>query len=1098
MKENYLKQHFYESVCTKKFLRIFKLIMVLLFVLNLNSTWANTEEPQQRKVTGTVTDSKTGESLAGVNIIIQGSVTGTMADSNGQYSIDVPGQNSVLVFSFIGYVSRSINVGSQSVINVTLDGEVTALNEVVVTALGISREKKALGYAVQDISGTEIKKTAETSVINALVGKSAGVYVNSSSGNVGASSRILIRGNNSLKGNNQPLFVVDGLPIDNSIVSTTSGGYDFTDHGTGAADINPSDIADMTILKGGNAAALYGSRGANGVILITTKSGSKRGFMVEIENSTTFSNPLLLPDFQNDYGQGGGQQYWYKDGLNGGKNDGVDESFGPRLDYTVKAEDIAPGGKLEWAVAAGFPQTAGSILKLPQFNSPIDPETGMRIPTPWISHPDNVKSYYETGITNITNVALSNGGKWGNIRLSLTNSNQKGMTPNTEQIKRTFNFSGQTNLTEKLSFDAKGSYININGNLNGSGYTFNNVGMQTVWTGRQVDWAWEKTHTQNPDGTPISWISRWHDNPYWMAKNFLNPQTKNRFIGSASLKYQFTDWLSLTARAGTDYSNEQVELKRAYYSINYKEGKYTVSNYFRQEINADFLLSAFKKISDDLTISGNFGGNVMNQQYRFQESAVARLVVPYIYSLSNAKDKPTTSYNMSEKEIQSLYGAVSLSFRDQLYLDLTGRNDWSSTLPVDNNSYFYPSATGSWIFTKTFNLSPDVFTFGKVRLGWAQVGNDTDPYKLNLIYNASTPYGNNPLFSLSSTLPAQNLKNELITSKELGLDLKFLNNRIGLDLTLYKSIAKNQILNATIASTSGYDQQTINAGQIDNSGIEIVLTGTPVETDDFSWNILVNWSRNRSKIVSLNGEIKSLELYKTEGDQISVVADVGGSYGDMIGTGFVYHENGKPMVDADGVPMTSELRTLGNVMPDWLAGINNSFIYKGFNFSFLIDARVGGDIWSRTNADGWATGSLKSTTGLNAKGNPVRDPIENGGGYLFDGVFADGTPNNIYQYLDDFRWNGWAAGERWLYDATYVKLRELSLSYSLPGNLAGKLKLRGIDIGVFARNVAILYTKCENFDPEVSNRDASQSSQGSEFGSNPSARNIGFRIKLTY
>ena len=313
---------------------------------------------------------------------------------------------------------------------------------------------------------------------------------------------------------------------------------------------------------------------------------------------------------------------------------------------------------------------------------------------------------------------------------------------------------------------------------------------------------------------------------------------------------------------------------------------------------------------------------------------------------------PTTSYYASEKEIQSLYGSVSLSFRDQLYLDLTGRNDWSSTLPVDNNSYFYPSATTSWIFTKTLNLNPEVFSFGKLRVGWAQVGNDTDPYMLDLTYSASTPYGSNPSFSLTNTMPAQNLKNELITSQELGLDLKFFKNRLGLDLTLYKSTAKNQILNAAVASTSGYDEQTINAGQIDNKGIEIVLTGTPVATNDFSWDIMVNWSRNRSKVVSLTEKFKFLELYKTEGGAITVVAPVGGSYGDMIGTGYVYHENGKPMVDADGVPMTSELRTLGNIMPDWLAGINNSFSYKGFNFSFLIDAKIGGDVWSRTNADG--------------------------------------------------------------------------------------------------------------------------------------------------
>ncbi len=1068
---------------------------LVLFYLVLVTTLS--AYSQNRTVSGTVTSSATGEKMAAVTISVKGTGIGTITGDDGKYTLSVPSAGT-LVASFIGMNTIEVPITNAEVYDFVLESATVGLDEVVVTALGISREKKALGYAVQDISGEVLKNSAETNVINALSGRSAGVYVNSSNGNVGSSSRIVIRGNRSLKGNNEPLFVVDGVPIDNTIVQSTRGNYDFTDMGNGAADINPSDIADMTILKGGNAAALYGSRGANGVILITTKSGSKKGFRVEVENSTTFSNPLLLPDYQNEYGQGGGQQYWYKDGLNGGKHDGVDESFGPRLDYTVRAEDIVPGGKLYWAVQAGFPQTAGQILKIPQFDSPIDPATGNRIPTPWISHPDNISGFYETGVTSITNAALSNGGAWGNIRLSITNSNQQGMTPNTDQIKNTFNFSGKSNLTDKLSFEAKSSYINIHGNLNGSGYTFNNIGMGTVWSARQADWEYMKTHIENPDGTPISWINRYSNNPYWTQYKNLNPQSKNRFIGSASVTYQLLDWLSVTARAGTDYSNEQVELIRAYYGINDREGRYGVTNYFRQETNADFLFIANKEISESITVSGSFGGNIMNNKYNTQNSYVDKLVVPNVYSLSNAKETPTTTYYKREKEIQSLYGAASIAYNNQLFLDITGRNDWSSTLPVNNNSYFYPSVTASWIFSETLDLDPNLLSFGKIRMGLAQVGNDADPYMINVNYNAATPYGSNPLYSLSNTLPPANLVNELITSQELGLDLKFFNNRLGLDLTVYKSVSKNQILSAAISSTAGYTSQTINAGQIDNNGVEIVLNAKPIETSDFSWDVTVNWSTNKSKIIALNGDIQSLELYKAEGNQITVVAAVGGAYGDMMGKGFVYHENGKPIVDANGVPLTSDVRKLGNIMPDWMGGINNSFNYKGVNLSFLIDAKIGGDIWSRTNADGWATGVLKSSIGLNPKGNPVRDPLADGGGYLFDGVFENGTPNTVYQYLDDFRWNGFAAGERWLYDASYVKLREISLGYSLPLNLVSKAKLRGVDLSLFARNIAILYSKTENFDPEVSNRNASQASQGSEFGSNPSARNIGFRVKLTF
>lgn len=1067
-----------------------------LFLFGIYLFVTGTIVAQNQMISGTVTD-ETGIPLLGVTVLADNSNEGAITDFDGKYNIPT-NESTTLTFSYIGYSEQTVAIGSKTTIDIVMQPDVQSLDEVIVTALGITREKKALGYAVQEIDGDDIKNTAETNVINALAGKSAGVFVNSSNGNVGASSRITIRGNQSLTGNNQPLFVVDGIPIDNTIVTSTRGNYDFTDMGNGAADINPSDIAEMTILKGGNASALYGSRGANGVVLITTKSGKGKGFSVSVESTVTMSSPLLLPDYQNEYGQGGGLQFWYADGLNGGKNDGVDESFGPRLDYEVQPEDIVPGGKLYWAIEAGFPQTPGEILTLPQFNSPVDPVTGERTPTPWVSNPDNIKNFYETGITRITNVALSNSGQWGNMRLSITNSDQTGMVPNTNQTKNTINFSGSTQLNEKLSFEAKGSYINSNGNLNGAGYTFNNIGMQTIWTARQVDWAYMKDNIENPDGTQISWINRWHNNPYWIQYKNLNPQTKNRLIGSSSLKYQFNDWLSLTTRAGIDYSNEQVELVRAYYGNNDPEGRYAVSNYFRQEINADVLLSATKNITDDLSLNANLGANIMNNQYRLQTSSVDRLVVPNIYSLSNAKETPTTTFYQREKEIQSVFASLSLGYKSQVYLDLTGRNDWSSTLPQTNSSYFYPSATASWLFSETFNTSKSLFSFGKIRLSVAQVGNDTDPYRLDATYNAATPYGDNASFSLSTAMPPSDLVNELVTSSEIGIDTKFFNNRLGIDLTLYKSVAKNQILSAPISPTSGFNSQVINAGQVNNEGIELILTGTPVQTTNFSWDITANYAKNTSEIISLNDNIERLELFTAEGNQITVVADVGGSYGEMWGKGFVYHENGKPIVDADGVPLTSDLKKLGNIMPDWLGGLNNSFTYKNLNLSVLIDAKIGGDVYSRTNQDGWATGALTSTTGLNANGVSVRDPLSDGGGYLFDGVFEDGSPNTVYKDLDGFRWNPFARAERWIYDASYVKLRQITLSYALPKKTVKQIGLSAIDLSLFARNIALLYKKNENFDPEVSNRDASLSSQGSEFASNPSARNIGIRAKITF
>ena len=1054
---------------------------------------------QVRTLKGTVTSGQDGQPLPGVTVLIVGSSTGVITDGNGDFSIPFSGTSGKLQFSFVGMQQQTVDITSATVYNVVLQQDITALDEVVVTALGITREKKALGYAAQDISGDNLKRTAETNIVNALAGKSAGVYVQSASGNVGASSRIIIRGNSSLRDDNQPLFVVDGIPVDNSLTAM-GGGMTSNDFGNAAADINPSDIAEMTILKGANAAALYGSRGANGVILITTKSGARRGFSVSVESSTTFSKPLILPEYQDKYGQGGFMQFWYKDGLNGGKYDGVDESYGPELDYTVKTEDIQPGGRLYWAIEAGFPQTPGQVLTLPQFNSPIDPNTGDRIPTPWISHPDNVKNFFVTGLTAINNVSLSSGGNWGNIRLSLTNSTQKGTVPNTDQKKNTISFSSLSKLNDKLSFEVRAQYMNIHSdNLPGAGYTFNNPMMQTIWGARQVDWEYMRDNIQRPDGTQITWIERWHDNPYWMQYKMLDPLTKNRLIGNALMKYEITDWLNFQVRAGTDYSSQQVERQRAWGGVSggTREGWWEAYSTVRQEINADFLLAARKKVSEDFTIAGNFGGNIMNNKYQDQMTRVPKLVVPDIYAVSNAKEPATTSFYKSEREIQSLYGSFSMEYRNQIFFDLTGRNDWSSTLPPKNNSYFYPSATLSWIFSETLGLDKNMFTFGKLRVGWAQVGNDAGPYRLSQTYGSAMPFGTNPSFSLGNTLPPLDLKNELIDSKEVGADLRFFSNRVGLDVTLYTSSAKNQILSAVISNATGYSTSVINAGRIDNRGIEVMFKVTPVQANDFSWNIDLNWSKNKNQVVELNEQIESYELYKIY-NQITVVAPVGGSYGTMMGKGYVYDDNGNMVVGANGIPKTSDIKEIGNIMPDWIGGMNNTFTYKNFSFGFLLDGRKGGDIFSRTNWDGFSTGVLATTVGLNDRGVEMREPVEAGGGINFGGVFEDGTPNNVYVEMEDARWNGFARGERFTYDASFIKLREMILTWSIPTEALRRFKVKAAEVSLFGRNMAILYSNVPNVDPEAATNSAALGSQGGEYGSIPPSRNIGFTLKLTF
>jgi TonB-linked SusC/RagA family outer membrane protein len=1073
-----------------------KYVLLILFIL----IGISVVQGQGRRVTGTVTSGQDGSTLPGVAVVVKGTTIGVNTNVDGYYSINIIGEEATLGFSYIGMESQEVKVTQgRDVYDVILQPAVVGLGDVVVTALGISRERKALGYAAQELSGDELTKAPETNIVNSLSGKTAGVYINSSGGNVGASSRIIIRGNSSLRDDNQPLFVVDGIPITNRL--TRLGGSNVSnDFGNSAADINPADIEDITVLKGANAAALYGSRGANGVILITTKSGSKKGFSVELESTTTFSTPLVLPEYQNQYGQGDKYQYAYKDGLNGGIMDGVDESFGPKLDYIVKQEDIQLGGDLYWTVGAGIPQTVGQILQLPQFNSPIDPATGKRTPTPWISRPDNIKNFFETGILAVNNISIGNGGEWGNLRLSLSNSNQKGMIPNTDQKKNTVNFSGKANLSKKLSFEVRSSYMNIHSdNLTGAGYSSNNPMQQTVWGGRQVDWDYLKDNILRPDGSQVTWISRYHDNPYFLQYYMLNPMTRNRLIGSAILRYQLTDWLNVQLRAGTDYSGQKVERQWEQGSVNAiaKFGRFEVHNTTDQEINADFLISASKSVSEDIVISGNIGGNIMNSKYSSQSSEVAKLVVPSVFSVANAAEPAITDYYRSEKEIQSLYASASFEWRKQIYVDLTGRNDWSSTLPSHNNSYFYPSATTSWIFSETFGFDEKILSFGKIRLGWAQVGNDAGPYRLSQVYNSAQPFGSDPSFSLGSTLPPLDLKNELIESTEIGVDLRFFDHRLGLDLTLYKSSARNQILNVDLSNATGYSAMAINAGQIDNKGIEVILTGTPVQKKDFSWDVTVNWSKNQNKVIALSGELGSYELYRIFNQWITVIAPVGGEYGTMMGNGYVRDDNGNIVVNSNGIPL-QEYKKVGNIMPDWIGSISNRFSYKGLGLSVFIDMKKGGNIFSRTNWNGWQTGVLATSVGLNDKGGNLRDPVSENGGFCFGGVFQDGTPNNIYLDFQANRYNPAARSERWTYDASYIKLREVALSYSLPKSLISKLSLRDAEISVFGRNLAILHKNILNVDPEASVNDSSLSSQGGEHASIPTPRNIGFRLKLNF
>ncbi|MCK9399699.1 MAG: SusC/RagA family TonB-linked outer membrane protein [Bacteroidales bacterium] len=1053
-------------------MRKFTLFFVFLLFVGMHAALA------QMEVKGTVTDAKDGTPLPGVSIVVKGTLTGTVTDINGKFVLTVPAGYNELIFSFVGMLTREEKIDGRAVINITLEDDVVGLNEVVVTALGISREKKSIGYAVQDMKGEELAKAKETNIVNSLSGKIAGVQITNSSGAVGSSSRIVIRGAGSLGGNNQPLFVVDGIPINNDdfaagdglggkgrVVSKNNG----TNRGNGAADINPDDIESISVLKGPNAAALYGSRAANGVILITTKSGSlsgttRKGLNIELSNSTTFERPLRLPDYQNEYGQGAEGVFSYVDGAGGGTKDGVDESWGPKLD-------------------------AG--LMLPQYDSPI--VDGVRTATPWISHPDNIKDFLETGVTTTTNLAIVGGYTDANFRLSYTNMNQTGMLPNTDYKKNTLAFGASANATDKLNISGSVNYVSATSdNLPAYGYDAQNVFQQFIWASRQVNYSDLKNYT-NPDGSKYNWNYNYHNNPYFTLNENLNTLDRDRLFGNAKVLYKFTENLSAFVRTGIDnYSNLSTE-RAAYGDMDNPNGFYDEALSTFKEINTDALIMFDKGLGEYFDLNVNLGGNIMNQNFHRTFGAADELAVADVYTLANSKVALRSTSFFREKSIHSLYFSGQLGFKNALFLEFTGRNDWSSTLPKESWSYFYPSFTLSAVITDLAKMDNKVLSYAKVRVGYAVVGSDTDPYNLLPVlsfgsgWNSATKYLNQ---YVPDGLPNPELKPQKVYGFETGAELKFFLNRISLDFTYYNQQTKNQIIAIPVSASSGYTSKFINAGQIDNSGIEITLGASPVKSDKgFNWDIYLNFAKNKNEVVSLAEGVEQYEL-GTYWD-LKVMAIPGQPYGSLYGADYLRDPDGN-IINRNGVPVKGDLKILGNYQPDWIGGINNEFNFKGFDLSFLIDVHMGGDVYCMTNAWGRYAGAIEETL------------IGREGGIVGIGVKevedADGNityvPNDVVVTAEEYNHaaftNSIPAGS--IFDASYVKLREVRLGYTFK-NL-GNFPIKGINISIVGRNLAILYSTVPHVDPETSFTNGNV--QGLEFGQLPSARSLGFNINLKF
>ncbi|MCF8338334.1 MAG: SusC/RagA family TonB-linked outer membrane protein [Bacteroidales bacterium] len=1047
-------------------MRKFTILLALLAFLGVQAVQA------QQTITGTVTSAEDGSPVPGVQVVVKGTTQGTTTDLDGNYEITVEDEAETLVFKFVGMVTKEVPIANKTVINVTMEPEVKDIEGVVVTALGVSREKKSLGYAVQEVSSEDIEKTNQTNVINSLSGKAAGVNVSTSTGSFGGSSRILLRGVHSIDGNNNPLFVVDGVPMNNQNFNsyTTERGAGGVDWGNAALDINPSDIKTVSVLKGPSATALYGSRGANGVIMIETKRGEEQeGIGVTWSSNVTFSEVGKLPEYQNKYGGGNGpfgtvtvdgEEYrtaYYA----------MDQSWGPRFE----GQEVV------------------------QWNNVYDWEQGIteNLQTrPWEANEGNIRNFFETGLSLKNNIAFSGGDENHTFRLSYTNTNRTGVFPNSGLQKNNISFNGSSNLTDDFEVHANINYLNYHNKARpATGYSdYSHMQKFTQWGQRQFDFGLMKNYL-NPDGTQRTWnrksftdpAPKYADNPYFIQHEAYPEQWRERVYGKIGFNYSITDKLKFTGNVKKDFYTDTRENRIPEGSVNISEFERDI--YEVTEDNYELQLRYNTDLSEQISMNGLVGANRYDYSYKNNYAATqGGLSVPGLFATDNAKSTPTTSDAMREKRINSLYGRLGFSYKSLVFLDMTLRNDWSSALPEGNNSYMYPSVTGSFVFSDLDALQDyEWLSFAKIRGSWAQVGNDTDPYQTSLTYATYDSFDGSPRISIPNTLNNPELKPETTESIEGGLNLVFFNDRLGFDFTYYTESSYDQILTLPVTASSGYSSKIVNAGEIENSGIEIMMNVTPIESNDFSWDINVNWSQNDNQVVELAEGITNYQLASGPFN-VTVSAAEGEPYGVISGSGYQYDDNGNKIVAGGMYAGTDAPINLGTYLPDWTGGLTNSFNYKGLDFSFTIDVRSGGSLFSTTKMWGTYSGMLEETAE-----NNIREY-----GMVLEGVKPDGSPNDVAIHPQIKGLNHYFLDEMNIIETDYFKLRSVNLSYTLPANMFNSVPIQGLTVGITGRNLFMWGTDSKHFDPEHTT--TSGNIQGIEGGGVPPTRAYGFKLDV--
>ena len=1015
---------------------------------------ADMPEPQQAKISGTVTDATTGEPLVGVNIAVEGTTTGTISDANGGFSLNEPPLNSVLVISYIGYKTERVVFTGQQRIDVKIAADLQALSEVVVTSLGIKREARSLGYATTSVDNQQIAVARVTNIGNSLVGKVAGMVVTAPTSGPGGSSKIRIRGQSSFGGYNSPLIVVNGVPFNNnSLGATSSSGANpnggSSDAGDGLQSLNADDIESMTVLKGTAAAALYGYRAKDGAIIITTKTGKgHKGIGIEINSNIQSANALDYTDWQYEYGQG--ENGLRPTSTSDAQSSGV-WSFGEKFD--------------------GVPT--------PQFDGSIQP---------YSPHKNRIKDYYVNGMTYTNTIALTGGFEKGNFRLSFANTDANNIVVNSDFHKKIFNANFDYNLTEKLSVNLNANYSNeFNHNPPQIGIESLCIPTTISTFANSIDANWLKNYkTEAGTEMPLARFTN-RDNPYWTAYEHTEDVHRDRLFGNVSLRYQFTDWLYAMGRIGQDYytrpTNYNVPTGTRWLNAaptGFNGTYYQDVSTFR-ELNMDFLVGAkhtFGSIGTDLTV----GGNTMDQKSDRMGTSVTNFYVRDLYTIENGQTK-SPGYSYAEKKVNSLYGTLELSYKTWLFVNLTARNDWFSTLNPESNSYLYPSASTSFVFSDVFANRPKWFNFGKIRVAYAEVGGDTDPYTNALYYNMQSNTLNGiGIGSINSSIsPNPNLKPLKVKEAEVGLELRTFNSRVNLDISFYQKNTVDEILNVAISSASGYNQTKVNIGKLRNNGIEMMLTLVPVE-GEFTWETALSGAFNKSEVIELAGGQTSFRV--ANGQWVGYIAhELGKPLASVQGFDYKRDDQGR-ILTSGGKPLLGNLMTYGSGVPTWSGAWMNTFTYKGLSLFIQMDGKGGNVVYSNSNFNALRHGLSKASL-------PGRE-----GGVIMEGWNADGSPNTTAVPAQAYYSSVRGLGEPFIYKGDYFKLRTISLGYDLKRVVKMDL-IKGFTVSLFCNNVALLKKYIDNVDPEATFA-VNDNFSGMEVNTLPTTRSFGVNINVKF